>query len=563
MKLQHSLTVAGIILLTLFSYSITARTLRTWEVYPVSFHTRKTQDNPYALIPVDGSPDILKVTFRGIAGEAKGYKLELTGFWYGENEWRVNFAAPVAGTWEYITKSSARELNNKKGKLEVKAWTHDELYENSVRRGHLRVRQTGKNAGHIFEYADGTPFLWVGDTWWNWTNRRINIETFQQMADDRAKKGFNMGQLFVPGNGWGRESSLLDETYNELDANHAAKVEQMIAHANSKGITVWIHGWWSRPELNEQIGPEKMKRWWRYLIHRFGAYNVVWVLAGEYNMHNNAGYSIDFWKELGEMVKKEDPYNRIVSLHNTPPFWDGGAEAPQWSTGEVLHDELWLDYNQSQTGHGKYANEMIPVVVTEEYKRQPAKPIVVTEPWYEFVEGNPTGMDIRLAAWGSILSGAAGHTYGGGHVWLASVPESPSQGGGAWPIEIGAELESFDYEGAVSMQHLASFFKETKWWDMQPAPETVSDSPQPFCLANPGTEYIVYLRYGGMIHLDMGQQALGRQYSWYWYNPATGEQSEKHQVQGGRKVQFTAPGMYPGNLQYSDWVLHVYEEKGE
>ena len=380
------------------------------------------------------------------------------------------------------------------------------------------------------------------------------------MVDNRAEKGFNIGQLFVPGNGWGRESSLLDETYSVLDTEHAEKVEKMIAYANSKGISVWIHGWWSRPDLDKSIGAEKMKRWWRYLVHRFGAYNVIWVLAGEYNMHNNAGYSLDFWKELGAMVKNEDPYKHIVSLHNTPPFWDGGAEAPQWSTGEVLHDEPWLDYNQCQSGHGKYANEMIPVVVADEYKRTPAKPIVATEPWYEFVEGNPTGKDVRLAAWGAILSGAAGHTYGGGHVWLASVPEAPSRGGGAWPIEVGKEIESFDYEGAVSMQHLASFFRNVKWWDMKPSPELVTDSPQPFCLANQGKEYVVYLRYGGMMHLDMGEAAAGKSFFWYWYNPATGESTSKRQVNGGRKVQFTAPGMYPGTLDYSDWVLHIVSE---
>jgi hypothetical protein len=563
MKLKHILVKFPAALLLLFCITIlhtSAQTLRTWEIHPLSFHTKNAQGNPYAAIPVNGDADLLKVTFTGVSGKAKGQKLELIGFWYGGNEWRVNFAAPAPGTWEYVSVSGDRALNNKKGKLEVTTWSPIDLNANPVRRGFLRVRQTGENAGHIFEYADGTPFLWVGDTWWNWTNRRINLETFQLMADDRAEKGFNLGQLFVPGNGWGRESSLLDETYSELDIQHAGKVEQMVAYANSKGITLWIHGWWSRPELDEKIGPEKMKRWWRYLIHRFGAYNVVWVLAGEYNMHNNAGFSIEFWKELGEMVKQEDPYNRIVGLHNTPPFWDGGAEAPQWSTGEVLHNEPWLDYNQSQSGHGRYANEMIPVVVANEYSRQPAKPIVVTEPWYEFVEGNPSGKDIRLAAWGAVLSGAAGHTYGGGHVWLASVPEAPSRGGGAWPIEVGAELESFDYEGAVSMQHMASFFKNVKWWEMKPAPGIISDTPQPFCLANEGNEYVVYLRYGGMMHLDMSEAASGKIFNWNWYNPATGKTTQVQQVQGGRKVQFTAPGMYPGTLDYSDWVLHVYEE---
>lgn len=538
-----------------------SQNIRQWEVFSLSFLSKSKYINPYAEIPATKSGDLLEVHFKGIDGEAKGKEIKLTGFWNGGNEWRVNFAAPFTGIWEYKTVSADKNINGKKGKIEVVNWSDEELKANPTRHGMVQVNQTGENAGHYFQYADGTPFLWIADTWWNWTKRTIQFETFKKLVDDRAVKGFNIGQLFVPGNGWGRESSLLYRTYTELDTEHMKKVEEMIAYANSKGITVWIHGWWSRPELNNSIGEEKMRRWWRYLVHRLGAYNVIWVLAGEYNMHNNAGFSIDFWKDLGKMVKEEDPYNRIVSQHNTPPFWDGGAEAPQWSTGEVLHNETWMDYNQSQTGHGKYANEMIPVIIEKEYNRQPAKPIVITEPWYEFVEGNPSGQDIRLAAWGAILSGAAGHTYGGGHVWQGSVPEAPAGSVGPWPVEPGAELSSFNYEGAVSMQHLAGFFKNIKWWEMKPRPDLVLDSPQPFCLANPGKEYIIYLRYGGMINLNIGQSGSEKEFTFYWYNPATGESTSKKSIKGNRMLQFVAPGMYPGTLNYSDWVLHVLTSK--
>jgi hypothetical protein len=559
MYIKPVLKVAVFLLVIfIFTNQTKCQTIHKWEVFSISFESKNTSENPYTEIPATKSGDLLEVHFKGIEGEAKGKEFKMIGFWNGGNEWKVNFAAPFSGSWEYKSVSPDKRMNGKTGNINVINWSPEELKSNSTRNGFIKVKQSGENAGHYFQYADGEPFLWIADTWWNWTKRNIQFETFQKLVDDRAEKGFNIGQLFVPGNGWGRESSLLDKTYSELDTEHMKKVEQMIAYANSKGITVWIHGWWSRPELNKTIGEEKMRRWWRYLVHRLGAYNVVWVLAGEYNMHNNGGFKLDFWKELGKIVKSDDPYNRIVGLHNTPPFWDGGAEAPQWSTGEVLHNEPWLDYNQSQTGHGKYANEMIPVIIKKEYQRQPAKPILVTEPWYEFVEGNPTGQDIRLAAWGSILSGAAGHTYGGGHVWLGSVPEAPSGSGGTWPIEVGAELSSFDYEGAVSMQHLASFFKNINWWKLTPHPELVNDYPQPFCLAIPGKEYIVYLRYGGMINLDIGQNNTEKELSYYWYNPATGEATSKNSIKGNHTLQFVAPGIYPGSLKYSDWVLHVF-----
>lgn len=545
--------------LLLFSLISKAETTHQWEVVTISFKSAKICSNPYTDIPATKGGDLLSVIFQGIGGDALNKKITVIGFWNGGSEWRVNFAAPFAGKWKYTAFSTDSKMNGKKGNFEIAAWNEEEKKANPTRRGLISVKKTGDNPGHYFEYTDGHPVLWVADTWWNWTDRRIHFDTFKQLVDDRAAKGFNIGQLFVPGNGWGKESSLLDESYTILDTGHMRKVEDMIRYANSKGITVWIHGWWSRPHLNLSVGAEKMQRWWRYLIHRFSAYNVIWVLAGEYNMNNNGGFKLDFWKDLGQLIKKEDPYDRIVSLHNTPPFWDGGAEAPQWSTGSVLHQEPWLDYNQSQVGHGKYANEMIPLIVSEEYRRTPSKPIVVTEPWYEFVEGNPTGKDIRFAAWSAILSGAAGHTYGGGHVWLASVPESPG-GGGVWPIEKGFDRTTYDYEGAVSMKHMADFFKNIQWWNMAPHPELVNEYPQPFCLAKPGKEYVLYLRYGGTVKIKMDDSASSEKFKYYWYNPASGKVYNSKTIQGSNPLQVNCPESYPGNLEYKDWVLYVCKE---
>ncbi len=545
--------------ISLIIQGIHAETIHQWDVYSISFKTRKIYSNPYIDIPAEGGGDLLKVTFTGTGGEALGRHITVVGFWNGGSEWRVNFAPPVTGTWKFSSVSSDREMNGKNGTLEAVAWSKQDKDSNPVRHGLVRVKKDGDNPGHYFEYSDGHPFLWIGDTWWNWTDSRIHLETFKKLVDDRSAKGFNIGQLFVPGNGWGRESSMLDESYTVLDPDHVKNVEEMIRYANSRGITVWIHGWWSRPDLKSTVGAEKIDRWWRYLVHRFGAYNVIWVLAGEYNMNDYGGFSLDFWKDLGKLIKKEDPYDRIVSLHCTPPFWEGGAAAPQWATGEVLHNEEWLDYNQSQVGHGKFANEMIPLVVTEEYNRVPAKPIVVTEPWYEFIEGNPTGKDIRFGAWSAILSGAAGHSYGGGHVWLASVPEAPA-GEGDWPMEKGFANTTYDYEGAVSMSNLAAFFRNVKWWNMKPHPELVMEYPQPFCLAKPGDEYIIYLRYAGTAKVKMDNPAASVRYSCQWYNPSTGKFSVAKITPGDGFMQFSCPEAFPSTPDYKDWVLYLHKE---
>jgi hypothetical protein len=168
-------------------------------------------------------------------------------------------------------------------------------------------------------------------------------------------------------------------------------------------------------------------------------------------------------------------------------------------------------------------------------------------------------MDIRFAAWSSILSGAAGHTYGGGHVWLASVPES-SGGAGAWPIEKGFGRTTYDYDGAMSMKHLASFFQSVKWWNMSPHPELVKEYPQPFCLAKPGEEYVVYLRYGGTAKIEMDAAAAANKFRYNWFNPSTGKLYDNKSIQGKTLLQFNCPDGYPTVPDYKDWVLYICKE---
>ena len=544
-----------LILIGLLFYSASAGqvVVRKWEVFELELTAKNRQENPYAKIPVTGD-GLATVSFTCTRGPAKGKTLGIHAFWDGAQTWRARFAPPDAGTWGYRSQSKDKGLHNVKGTIEVTEWSNTEKETNAVRRGLIQVQNSGPVPGHFFQYADGTPMLWIGDTWWNWTKRAIKFETFQNLVDDRAAKGFNVGQLFVAANGWGRGSSLLDETYSVLDLELMQKVDRMIAYANSKGITVWVHGWWARKDLDKTAGEEKMKRWWRYLVHRLAAYNVIWVGGGEYNLDDYGGLGLDFWKDLGRMIKEEDPYDRIVGMHNTPPIWSGGSDAPQWSTAEVLHQESWLDYNQTQPGHGKMNNELIPDIIQESYRAMPAKPVVVTEPWYEFVEGNPSAYDIRFGAWSAILSGAAGHTYGGGHVWLAHVPESPG-GGGPWPLEKGFERNTLNYPGAVSMGHLSAFFKKVKWWEMAPHPELVQEYPDPYCLAQPGHEYVVYLRWAHTAKVDLQPSSAEDHFEYTWFDPAEGTYTKTKTISGGDVRLFNAPGSI--FTDYKDWVLHI------
>ncbi|MEA1996461.1 MAG: DUF4038 domain-containing protein [Gemmatimonadota bacterium] len=531
--------------------------VKEWEVFEIEMTAQNKYGNPYVDCLPDEGNSLVKVTFTGISGKAEGHNYTLCGFWDGGNSWKVRFAPPVSGEWSYSSISRDPGLNGLKGSIVCSEWTETEKEANPARRGFVRVCKTGNNPGRYFEYADGTPFLWIGDTWWRWTKRGIYFSSFQELVDDREEKGFTIGQMFIAGKGREKEYTLLDETFTILDIDLIRKVDSMIEYANSKGITIWVQGWWGGADINKSIGEENMRRWCRYLIHRLGAYNVIWVIAGEYNMYDYGSMELQFWKDIGSLIDNEDPYERIISAHPTPPFWGGGADAPQWATGEILHNEPWLDYNQSQVGHGKYANEMIPSVVSSEYNKVPAKPIVVTEPWYEFISDNPSAEDIRFGGWSAILCGAAGHSYGGGFVWRANVPESPERSSSTWPMEQGFQTNTLDYPGAVSMGHLAKFFKRIDWWELTPHPESVLDYPEKYCRASPGKEYIVYLRWGGSIRIDLNPSSPDDAFELTWFDPRTGMNHTADTVYGGKIQWLNAPERYPGHPHYKDWILYL------
>jgi len=551
---KFALIISAIIFSSAFV--LEAQDLRTWEIFEINLKSSTAFQRTYTESLKPGEKPFVTALFTGTGGLCTGKEIMVPGFWDGEDNWKIRFAPPVSGNWSYVTLSEDRKMNRRKGKLTVADWTDDEKASNPARHGFIFVNSSGNRKGRYFTYADGTPFLWIADTWWDWTNCNITFDSFRKLADTRAEQGYSIGQLFFAGNGWGSESSLLDASFQNPKLDQIRKVEKMIEYANSLGITVWIHPWWSREGIVNSIGEENMKRWWRYVIHRLHAYNVIWVLAGEYNMNNYGGFPLSFWNELGNLVNSEDPYGRILGAHPTPPMWSGGAEAPQWSTAEAVHNQPWVDYNQSQTGHARWCNELIPWIIGNSYEKQPAKPVVVTEPWYEFIEGNPSAMDIRFAAWSAVMSGAAGHTYGGGHIWRAHLPERPT-GVGSWPMDTSFSTNTLLYPGAVSVGFMGKYLRKLDWWKLEPHPELIIENPSKFCLADPGNEYLIYLKYGGSVKLDLGTYTESSAFNFQWTDLVNSSDSRSGTIKGGAVIEIKCPEDYPGTVNFKDWLLHV------
>jgi hypothetical protein len=529
---------------------------RAWEPFEVTMAAGAELKNAYVEGLPDGGKPYVAVTFTGSGGAAKGLRYAVPGFWDGGKVWKARFAAPAAGEWSYAAQSGDSGLAAAKGSFESTAWSDSEKAENPARHGFVRVARSGPRAGRYFEYADGTPFLWIGDTWWPFLKRGIPFARFQQVVDDRSARGFTVGQVMFAANS---ATSFAGQDFSTPDLDAIRNAERLIAYANSRGITLWVMPWWSGGHLDRRPGPEKIRRWTRYVVDRLAAYNVIWNVAGEYNMDDYGGLGLKFWEELGALMRREDPYKHAIGVHNTPPGWAGGemGDSAQWSTGPVLDRQPWLDFNGSQVGHGKWRNEMAPRIISQDYARKPAKPALITETWYEFTEGSAPAMDVRFAAWSAILSGAAGHTYGGGHQWWAEIPDpSLPQPKGAWPAPP-LSVDTLDYPGAVSMGFLAKFLKGIEWWKLEPHPELVLEYPQAFASAIKGREYLVYARYGGQLKLDLRSTSKADRFRYTWIDLVQSKEAKGGVVEGGGIRTFHAPEDYPRDREYKDWLLHL------
>jgi hypothetical protein len=134
------------------SGAVSAETHHVWEKVEITVQTSESYENPYTDVEV----------WADVKGP--GFNKRCYGFWDGNNTFRIRVLATAAGTWTWKTGSNQNDagLNNKTGRFTATAWDEAAKKKNSCRRGMIKASANG----HAFEYADGTPFFLVGDTWW-------------------------------------------------------------------------------------------------------------------------------------------------------------------------------------------------------------------------------------------------------------------------------------------------------------------------------------------------------------------------------------------------------------
>ena len=284
----------------------------------------------------------------------------------------------------------------------------------------LHVSENGRHLVH----ADGKPFLYLGDTAWELFHR-LNREDTIRYLDDRAGKGFTVIEAvalaefagLVEPNPYGQLPLENEDPTKPVEA-YFQHVDFVVKAAAERGLRIALLPTWG-DKVNKKWGqgpeiftPENARIYGEWLGRRYREQPLIWILGGDRPVENDTQRAI--WRALAAGLKAGDGGTHLITYHPS-----GGR-----MSGEFVHHEDWLDFNQMQSGHAM-KNKPAWTMLATEYARQPAKPCMDGEPCYEDhpVRADKTKSDwfdewdVRKLCYWDLFAGACGHTYGAHPIW--------------------------------------------------------------------------------------------------------------------------------------------------
>ncbi len=499
----------------------------------------------------------VSVVFLSPLGETN----RVEGFWDGGKTWRVRFAPDTVGKWGWATVCSDtanKGLHLQSGSFICTAPTGKTAFE---LHGPVRVALDRMTLSH----ADTTPFFWAADTAWNgallstpkdWDfylkeRSRQKFNAVQWVATQwRAAPAGNLkGHLAFTGT---EKISVNPEFFQQLDAKADAVNKAGLLNVP---VLLWAIGGKSR-DLNPgaSLPEDQAILLARYMVARWQANDVVWILAGDGHYFGGEGAK---WRRIGRAVF-DGITHAPVMMH---------PQGHHWILNE-FKDEKWLGIVGYQSGHGDSddsLNWLTRGPLTTDWSKEPTRPIINLEPPYEghfgYQSRKPIDADlVRRALYWSLLSGpTAGVSYGGHGVWGwddGTKPPTDHPGTGT-PLPWQKALRM---TAADQMTNVVNFFTSIEFQRLRPSPESIVNNPgnqsaRKFIAAartDSKDITVVYVPEDRTVEVLLDHLPPSPEVK--WFNPRTGETSPAVAVVTDRTAQFPTP-------TEGDWILWMQTQK--
>jgi hypothetical protein len=553
--------------------------VRRYDWHDFALTSPQKHTNPYTEVNLVGE-------FVG----PNGKKVLVPGYWDGSNRWCVRFSPGLVGDWTWHTRSNDPDLNEQAGAFECVAvdgkeraffGTHPNrsyhrhfatkdgnavfpmaLHDPTFNASPEELRANGAHAVTIVaseQAALPASFVAFQKRVEAWAGRGVNRFVGGYMLDhDRfpAKTQANEGGM-----------PFLDNDLDRPNPEFFHWMDRRISYCNDRGIVPDIGFGWPASGMFQKYTDVQLRRAWLSVVARYAAMDVVWNLFGEEAQPLPEGTDSQI-AAFAELTHLYDPGHHALTVMRKGPIVpeyriveDASAlgdsvrklPAPPLQTDSptaALPDYPWLDYTTLVGGSVRaldlFSDLDKPVVVWEDNglpaKREAVAP-EITRRWL----------------WETRMRNG---------YWVGSADTM-------------AAVDNPDVKMAIDC---ATFFRQTKWWRLEPHPEMLtgrqetpverrrrkksedvagvsgvpdpnqpSDNGKPFAgaqflLADPGRDYIAYLEHGGHITLDL--IALPGHVRYVWFNPRTGKSEEQPDLEGGDYTTLIAP-------DNEDWVLRL------
>lgn len=461
--------------LTLSASTGAAEPTRTTANVPVEIAFTSVRDRP------DPFNDIhLDAVFRSPSGKT----FRVPTFWAGGRVWKVRYASGEVGEHRFRTEGNDvadTGLQGIEGRVEVGSYGGaNPLFQH----GPIKVAADKRH----MEHADGTPFFWLGDTWWMGLCHRLHFpDEFATLAADRKAKGFNVVQIvaglypdmppFDP-RGANEAGFPWEPKYARIRPQYFDAVDLRLRYLVEQGITPCVVGMWGY--FMPEMGVDKSNQHWRYLIARYGSWPVVWCVAGEANLpyYQAKGFPFDDreqvhkWTEVLRYVRATDPFRRPTTIHPTA--------IRLYTARNATDDAALLDFDLLQTPHGQREAAAITLqAARESYAARPRMPVIDGEASYERLSDSLPTEWTRAMFWICMAEGAAGHTYGANGIWQCNrkgQPHGNSPSGGNYGVI--SWDDAMNLPGSGQLGAGKTFLTKFAWTRFEPHPEWVTwDAP--------------------------------------------------------------------------------------
>jgi hypothetical protein len=448
---------------------------KTERMFEWTFHTQGSYVDPFNDVEVDVVFSRARQIWR------------VPAFWRGGQAWTVRFAPPTPGEYRYrveVRERTGAVATGQGGRVAITPYQGDNPL---LRHGVLSIAENKR----YFVHADGTPFFWLGDTWWTGLSGRISWEGFQRLALDRKNKGFTAIQIVVglvpleeaPSDpGFCNEGGCVwDPNFERINPAYFDYADRRIQFMLESGlIPVLVGAWnWVLPEM----GVEKMQKHWRYIVARYGAYPVIWSVGGEVTdpperLADRASSLIKTkiivrgWTDVARYLKAIDPYAHPTTAHE----WVQPMDFP-------LQDASITDFDLIQSGHYEWESIARSVYqLNSRYLRRPRKPVVQGEIGYESHHYRHYEDFQRAAFWTSMLNGASGYTYGADATWGAYTADKPLP---AIRLSFLSWEEGMNLPGSYQVGMGAKLLRQFPWWRLEPRPDWLAGGGKTFLEPTP------------------------------------------------------------------------------